>query len=85
MSAVVGGLHPFDVELFVAGVVFENVKFLGMGLGVELFDDSDFSLEPALVLEANLTIWRKISYLHMQINGFGATDLLFACHIVCMT
>ena len=84
-SAVVVGLHPFDVEPLVTGVLFENVKFLGMGLGVELFDGSGLSLEPDLVLEVNLTTWRKTSYLHLQINGLGAADLLFACHIVYMT
>ena len=85
LSLVVGGLHLFDVEPLVTGVVFENVKFLEMGLGVELFDDSGSSPENDLVLEANLTTWRKISYLHLQINGLRAADLLFACHVVCMT
>ena len=93
-SLVFGGLHLFDVEPLVIGVVFENVKFLEMGLGVELCgdtgspldpDDTGSTLDADLVLEANLTAWGKISYLHLQINGLVAADLLFACHIVCMT
>ena len=75
LSTVVGGLHPFNIEPLVTGVVFENAKF----------DDSESSLGPGLVLEANRTTWRKISYLHLQIDGLGAADLLFACHIVGMT
>ena len=85
LSAVVGGLHPFNIEPLVTGVFFENVEFLGMGLGVVVFEDSELSLEPGLVLEANVTTWRRISYLHLQIVGFGAVDLPFACHIACTT
>ena len=85
LSAVFGGLHPFNIDPLVTGVVFENVKFLGMGLGVALFDDSGSSLEAGLVLEANLTTWRNISYLHLQIHRSGAANLHFAGHIVCMT
>ena len=85
LSAVVGGLHPFNIEPLVRGVFFENVNFLGMGLGVVVFDDSEISLEPGLVLEANLTTWRRISYLHLHIDGLGAADLPFACHIICTT
>lgn len=85
LSAVFGGLHPFDIEPSVTGVVSEYVMFLRMGSGVVLFDDSESSLESGLVLGANLTTWRKISCFHLQIDGLGAADLLFACHIVCMT
>ena len=68
LAAVVGGLHPFDIEPLVTGVVFEQVKFSGMGLGVVFFEESGLSLEPGLVLEANLTTWRRISYLHLRID-----------------
>ena len=83
LLASVGGLHSFDIESLVIGVLFEDVKFLGMGLGVELFDDSTLSIEPGLVLEANLTSWRRISYWHLHIDGLGPADLPFGCHIVC--
>ena len=71
LAAVVGGVHPFNVEPLVTGVIFENVKFLEMGFGVELFDDSGSLFEADSVLEANLTAWRKISYSHLQINVRG--------------
>ena len=68
LAAMVGGLHPFDIEPLVTGVVFEQVKFSGKGLGVVLFEESGLSLEPGLVLEANLTTWRRISCLHLRID-----------------
>lgn len=55
LSAVVGGLLPFSLEPLVTCVVFEDLRFLEMGLGVALFEDSGSSLEPSLVLEVNLT------------------------------
>ena len=85
LSAVVGDLRPFDIEPLVTCLVFEELRFLEMGLGVALFEDAGSSREPSLVLEVNLTTWRKINYLHMQTEGLGTADLLSACHIVCMT
>ena len=84
LSAVAGGLCSFDFEPLVTCAVFEDLMFLDMRLGVALFEDSILSLEPAFVLEVKLTTWRKISYLHLQPDGLGAANLLFACHIVCM-
>ena len=66
LSAVI---CPFDFEPLVTGVFFEYLRFLAMGLGVALFEDSILSLEPSLVLEVNRTTWRKISYMHLQTDG----------------
>ena len=55
LSAMVGDLLPFGLEPLVACVVFKDLRCLEMGLGVALFEDSELSLEPSLVLEVNLT------------------------------
>ena len=65
LPAVVRGLLPSSFEPLVTCVVFEDLRFLEMGLGVALFEESESSLEPSLVLEVNLTTWRKISYLQL--------------------
>ena len=85
LSVVVGGLCLSGLKPLVTCPGFEDLRFLETGLGVALFEDSRLSLEPKLVLEVNLTTWRKISYLHLQTDGWGAADLLSACHIVYKT
>ena len=39
--ALVGGLHSCNSEPLVIGVFFEDVRLLGMGLWVAVFDDSE--------------------------------------------
>lgn len=82
LLAVAGGLCSFDFEPLVTCAALEDLRFLDMGLGVALFEDCILSLEPAFVLEVKLTTWRKISCLHLQPDGLGAADLLFACHVI---